>query len=119
MFYFTLGNFRPKQRSKLSSIFLVAIVKHKILNNYGMDAVIRPFVDDVKKLVSYHQKATNIGSLQHVLICLRKMAIASLWMEYHKYGLEQWQLCLQIILPVLPFEDLRKAVLHTGCVGNV
>lgn len=52
IFYFTLGNVRPKYRSKLSAIQLVAIVKHKYLSVYGMDAVLRPFVDDMKKLVS-------------------------------------------------------------------
>ena len=51
IFYFTLGNVRPKYRSKLSTIQLVAIVKHKYLSVYGMDAVLRPFVDDMKKLV--------------------------------------------------------------------
>ena len=43
---------QPKYRSKLSTIQLVAIVKHKHLSMYGMDAVLRPFVDDIKKLVS-------------------------------------------------------------------
>ena len=51
IFYFTLGNVRPKYRSKLSTIQLVAIVKHKYLSAYGMDAVLRPFVDDMKKLI--------------------------------------------------------------------
>lgn len=51
IFYFTLGNVHPKKRSQLSSIYLVAIVKHKILTRYGMDAVLLPFVEDLKKLV--------------------------------------------------------------------
>ena len=51
IFYFTLGNVQPKYCSKLSTIQLVAIVKHKHLSVYGMDAVLRPFVD-MKKLVS-------------------------------------------------------------------
>ena len=52
MFYFTLGNLSPKFRSKLSLIYLVAIVKQKNLAMYGMDAILRPFVEDMKKLVS-------------------------------------------------------------------
>ena len=52
IFYFTLRNVQPKYRSKLSTIRLVAIVKHKHLSVYGMDAVLRPVVDDMKKLVS-------------------------------------------------------------------
>ena len=51
IFYFTLGNLPPKYRSRLSAIHLVAIVKTTILSMYGMDNVLRPFVDDIKKLV--------------------------------------------------------------------
>jgi len=52
MFYFTLGNLRPKfLRSKLSAIQLVAIVKTTTLAIYGMDAILQPFVDDLMKLV--------------------------------------------------------------------
>ena len=51
-FYFMLGNLHPKHRSKLSSIFLVALVKHKLLQKYGMDRILEPFVQDIKKLVS-------------------------------------------------------------------
>ena len=53
IFYFILGNVQPKFRSKLSSIQLVAIVKSTVLSAYGMDAVLRPFVDDLKKLVRF------------------------------------------------------------------
>ena len=53
-FYFTLGNLPPKYRSQLSSIHLVALVKATFISSYGMDAVLRPIVDDVKKLV--HEK---------------------------------------------------------------
>ena len=51
IFYFTLGNLPPKYRSRLLAIHLVAIVKTTILSMYGMDNVLRPFVDDIKKLV--------------------------------------------------------------------
>lgn len=47
-----LGNLHPKQRSKLSSLYLVALVKHKVLQKYGMDSILKPFVHDMKKLVS-------------------------------------------------------------------
>jgi hypothetical protein len=51
IFYFTLGNVSPKFRSKLS-IQLVAIDLHSDLMTYGMDAIIRPFIEDVMKLVN-------------------------------------------------------------------
>ena len=52
IFYFTLGNLPPKYRSKLSSIYLVAIAKQKYVTKYGMDAILQLFVQDMKKLVS-------------------------------------------------------------------
>ena len=57
IFYFTLGNVRPKYRSKLSIIQLVAIVKHKYLSVYGMDAVLRPVVDDMKLVLLFMASA--------------------------------------------------------------
>lgn len=56
IFYFTLGNIHPRFRSQLSMIYLVAITKQK---NIGMDAVISPFVDDIKKLVCFEVTAHN------------------------------------------------------------
>ena len=50
-FYFTLGNLSPKYRSQLTAIYLVALVKSSYIGTYGIDAVLRPFVNDVKKLV--------------------------------------------------------------------
>ncbi len=52
IFYFTLGNVPPTQRSRLSSIHLVALLKEKHLKKYGMDLVLQPIVRDLKKLVS-------------------------------------------------------------------
>ena len=51
MFYFTIGNLSPMYRSQLSNINLVAIAKVTHIDTYGMDAVLKPFVDDLKKLV--------------------------------------------------------------------
>ncbi len=50
-FYFTLGNLEPKYRSTIASIQLLGIVKKSLLDKYGIDAVLQPFVDDLKKLV--------------------------------------------------------------------
>jgi len=51
-FYFTLGNLSPKYRSQLTSVYLVALVKSSFISAYGIDEVLRPFVNDVKKLVN-------------------------------------------------------------------
>ena len=50
-FYFTLGNLPPKYRSRLTSIHLLALVKSTFISEYGMDAVMKPFIQDLKKLV--------------------------------------------------------------------
>lgn len=52
IFYFTLGNLRPKYWSRLSAIHLVSLVTHSNLSYYGIDTVLKPFIDDMKKLVS-------------------------------------------------------------------
>ena len=41
----------PKDRSKLNAIYLVALVKQKLLNKYGVDKILEPFIADIKKLV--------------------------------------------------------------------
>ena len=48
-FYFTLGNLSPKYRSKLSNIYLLALVKSTFISTYGMDAVLQPFIDMILK----------------------------------------------------------------------
>lgn len=51
MFYFTLGNLSPRYRSHLPNIQLVAVTKTAMISNYGVDKILKPFVDDIKKLV--------------------------------------------------------------------
>ena len=47
---FTLGNFRHEVRSKLDAIFLLAVVKTSHVKKYGFDEVLKPFLNDLKKL---------------------------------------------------------------------
>ena len=51
-FYFTLGNFRHELHSKLDAIILLAVVKTAHLKKYGFDEVLKPLLDDMKKLAS-------------------------------------------------------------------
>ena len=50
MFYYLLGNIRPRYRSQLKAIQLVAVVNASIIESNGVDAVLTPLIDDVKKL---------------------------------------------------------------------
>lgn len=51
LFYFLLGNCHPKYRSKLKAVQLVAICKHHSIKQYSLDAILHPFLQDLKKLV--------------------------------------------------------------------
>ena len=51
-FYFTLGNLPTKCRSKLNSIYVVALLKQKFVTLYGMDKILEPFIEDIIQLVS-------------------------------------------------------------------
>ena len=50
MLYFQLANLDPAFRSKLESINLVAIFRCNLLEHYSIDAILKPFVQDLKKL---------------------------------------------------------------------
>lgn len=50
MFYYLLGNDRPRYRSQLKAIQLAAVVNISIIDSNGIDAILAPLVDDIKKL---------------------------------------------------------------------
>ena len=61
VFYYTLGNLSPKYRSSLVTIQLVAIVNYPLRQRYGHEAILRPFIDNVKALES-------VSNVFHVLV---------------------------------------------------
>lgn len=52
MVYFTLGNIPPKWRSKLKSIFLVAIARSRDIRVHGLKGLLRNFLCDMTELRS-------------------------------------------------------------------
>lgn len=50
MFYYTLGNLSPKYRSLLRAIQLACVAPVSVVNKYGVDAVLAPVVQQLKKL---------------------------------------------------------------------
>lgn len=50
MFYYTLGNLKPRLRADLKAIQLIAVVKHTHLKEYGLASVLKPFIDDMNIL---------------------------------------------------------------------
>eukprot|EP00731_Ephydatia_muelleri_P037796 Em0565g3a len=47
VFYYTIDNIPPILRSKLSSMYLLCICNYTYIQQYGVNAVLKPFVDDV------------------------------------------------------------------------
>ena len=50
IFYYVLGNLRPKLRSTLRCIQLIAAVTYPNLQEYGFEKVLQPFIADANKL---------------------------------------------------------------------
>lgn len=49
-FYFILGNLRPRNRSLLHTIHLVALVKTSVIQSYGINEILKPFMTSICKL---------------------------------------------------------------------
>ena len=60
LLYYTLGNIEPKLRSKLQSIQLLCIVKDVFVQQYGIDAILAPFVEEIKLLEDVRSKIRAI-----------------------------------------------------------
>ena len=58
--YFSLGNIDPALRSRLDSIYLVALFQTDLLERYSFDAILKPFMSDLKKL-------SAVGCHAHIL----------------------------------------------------
>ena len=52
LFYYILGNIEPKLRSSLKNIQLIACVTSPLLQEYGFEKVLHPFICDSNKLTN-------------------------------------------------------------------
>ena len=50
LFYYILANIHPKHRSSLKTIQLIAVVRYPLLKEYGFEAVLKRFINDMNKL---------------------------------------------------------------------
>ena len=46
----SVGNLSPKFRSSLNSIHLISIAKSSVIQKYGPDKILQPFMADIKEL---------------------------------------------------------------------
>ena len=51
-FYYMLGNIRPELRSKISGIQLLLLVNYTSVAEFGIDRMLQPIVEDLRKLES-------------------------------------------------------------------
>lgn len=58
MFYYVLGNLRPELRSTHCAIQLIACVECPVLEKYGFEKVLAPFIKDVNTLCNVRAKLT-------------------------------------------------------------
>ena len=49
-FYYVLGNLSPRLRSSLKAIQLLAVTKCSVVNKYGSNVILYPFMEDIKVL---------------------------------------------------------------------
>ena len=66
MFFF-LGNVRPQFRSTFKAIHLVAVAKYVDIVKYGIDALLTPFVEDIKTLYC-NGITVSIGGVDHTFL---------------------------------------------------
>ena len=50
LFYYTIGNLSPYLRSQLISIQLLAVAKTTVINKYGIDTILEPFMKELRIL---------------------------------------------------------------------
>ena len=58
-FYYVVGNIGNKHTSSLRNIFLALLIESKILKKYDYSTVLRPLIEDTKKLESYGLCVSN------------------------------------------------------------
>ena len=59
--FFTLGNVRPEYRSSLKAINLVAVATTPVIENYGLNKILDPFVKDLNTLATKGVTVTHDG----------------------------------------------------------
>lgn len=52
IFYYTITNIEPMLRSRLQAIMLLAVATSQVISTYGIDEILKPFVEEMMKLES-------------------------------------------------------------------
>ena len=65
-----LGNLRPKFRSKLNNIQLLALTKYSTVAEFGIDRILQPIVEELQKLESVSLSNLDMSIILKTLIFL-------------------------------------------------
>lgn len=63
-FYYTIGNLSGKYRSQLKHIHLALLVRHLHVKQFGLHVILKPMIDDLKKL-SAQGFIVNVCGMEH------------------------------------------------------
>ena len=108
VFYYTLANIRPEFRSKLSAIQLLAVAKADDIHTYGCDALLEPFVTQMKLLRTVPSMLFSHFAVLRYFIH-RMMALQLLLKEARKLSfMGQSSVCVVIHLRLILSEVLKR-----------
>lgn len=58
-FYYMLGNLKPSLRSGINTIQLLILAKYTTICEFGIDQMLKPAIEDIKKLVLDDNSCTS------------------------------------------------------------
>ncbi len=67
VFYCCLGNIEPRLRSRFQSTFLLAVVKTSLVDTYGTNVILEPFVQEILQLESV--RVSYPASYMYMCVC--------------------------------------------------
>ena len=65
-FYYLLGNLHPRLRSRINTIQLLALAKCITISEYGIDRILEPVIEDIRKLESVKEYFLNYSCITQV-----------------------------------------------------
>ena len=60
MFYYTITSIDPSLRSKLDTIMLLAVANFNVINRYGIDEILKPFIEEMMELEHVKSFKNNV-----------------------------------------------------------
>lgn len=76
LFYYTLTNIAPALRSTLRAIMLLAVVKTSHIDEYGIDVILKPFVEEMRQLESVRCVKRDLYSCYRCCYFRRKVSLS-------------------------------------------